>query len=104
VGLDALRADPREVVIVAPAHRDQAAPFLDELRRRALPEGVLLVAVEGADLERQARLVPLLEGKRALEGRPTAYLCRRGVCRLPTRDPEAFARQLDDAASETEGR
>ena len=38
--------------------------------------------------------MPLLEGKVAQGGRPTAYVCERGVCDLPTRDPDVFARQL----------
>jgi hypothetical protein len=37
----------------------------------------------------------LLADRGAVEGRPTAYVCRDYVCQLPVTDPEALARQLD---------
>ena len=52
------------------------------------------MAVEGADLAAQARRLPALEGKIARDGMTTAYVCRRGVCRLPSTDPAAFAELL----------
>jgi uncharacterized protein YyaL (SSP411 family) len=85
---------PREIVIVTPAAREEAEPFLTLLRSTFLPNQVLAIAVEGADLMAQARLVPLLQGKLALKGRATAYVCERGVCKLPTSDPDVFARQI----------
>jgi len=39
--------------------------------------------------------VPLLAEKRALDGRSTAYVCERGVCALPTHDPDVVIRQLE---------
>ena len=88
---------PKQVVIVAPASREQAEPLLAKLRAAFLPNRVLVVATEGEDLKAQARLVPLLEGKRALAGKVTAYVCERRVCELPTSEPEAFASQLAKA-------
>ncbi len=85
---------PKEVVIVAKGAREQAEPLLETLRAAYVPNRIVVVAVEGADLARQAKLVPLLEGKAAQAGRPTAYVCERGMCELPTRDPGVFARQL----------
>jgi len=85
---------PKEVVIVAPASREEAAPLLAKLRSTFLPNRVLVVAVEGADLAAQSKVVPLLEGKVARKGEATAYVCQRRVCKLPTSDPEVFARLL----------
>jgi len=45
-------------------------------------------------VEARATLVPLLEGKVAIDDRPTAYVCERGHCELPTHDPDVFARQI----------
>ncbi|ANM32211.1 hypothetical protein ABI59_11385 [Acidobacteria bacterium Mor1] len=84
----------REIAIVVPESRDQAEPLLDEIRKRFLPAAVQVVAVQGPDLEAQAKYVPWLAQKRAIRGKPTAYLCFQGVCKLPTSDPEEFARQL----------
>jgi uncharacterized protein YyaL (SSP411 family) len=85
---------PKEVVIVAPSERSEAEPLLDRLRQTFLPNRVLIVVSQGPDLASHAKLVPLLDGKRALQGRPTAYVCEKRVCELPASDPEVFARQL----------
>ena len=88
---------PKEVVIVTRNTREEAHSLLTKFRSMYLPNRILVVAVEGHDLSDQAKLVPLLEGKVALGGQPTAYVCERGACKLPTRDPEVFARQLGGA-------
>jgi uncharacterized protein YyaL (SSP411 family) len=85
---------PREIVIVTPNSRDQAEPFLAKLRQRFLPNRVLVIAAQGKDLSAQARLVPLLESKVARDGKAVAYVCEKGICELPTSDPEVFARQI----------
>jgi hypothetical protein len=85
---------PKEVVIVARASRKQAEPLLARLRSTFLPNRVLAVAVEGADLAAQARLVPLVQGKLARKGEATAYVCEKRICALPTSDPEVFASQI----------
>jgi hypothetical protein len=85
---------PKEVVIVARASRQQAEPLLARLRSTFLPNRVLAVAVEGADLAAHARLVPLVQGKLARKGEATAYVCEKRICALPTSDPEVFADQI----------
>jgi len=84
---------PKQIVIVAP-DRQKAQPLLAMLGSRFVPNRVLVVATEGADLERQSRLVPLLAEKRALSGKATAYVCERRICQLPTSDPGVFAAQV----------
>jgi uncharacterized protein len=39
-------------------------------------------------------VVPLLDGRVALDGRPTAYVCRQFTCRLPVTDPADLVGQL----------
>jgi uncharacterized protein YyaL (SSP411 family) len=85
---------PKEVVIVARASRADAEPLLAKLRSAFLPNRVIAVAAEGEDLAAQSRLVPLLREKLSRKGPATAYVCERGVCRLPTADPDVFAEQL----------
>ncbi len=85
---------PKEIVIVTPRSKADAAPFLSRLRDLFLPNRILLVASEGKDLLELSRLTPLLEGKVAPKGRTTAYVCEKQVCELPTADPEVFGRQI----------
>ncbi len=85
---------PKEVVIVAPARRAEAEILLAQLRSTFLPNRIIAVASQGEDLNTQAKLVPLLENKIAQKGKPTAYVCERSVCELPTTSPDVFARQL----------
>ena len=99
VGLEYAAARPREVVLAAAASRDELEPFLAVLRERWEPHKVVVAGTE-AELEASAEMVPFLEGKVAQEGRPTAYVCQQGVCRLPTTDPEVFAAQLDAARAD----
>jgi uncharacterized protein YyaL (SSP411 family) len=52
--------------------------------------------VVGAPAGSPARLgLPLLAERGAVDGRPTAYVCRRYVCQLPVTDPAALVAQLD---------
>ena len=85
---------PKEIVLVVSDGRDDAAPFLAELRARFLPNRILMIVAEGEELERHARVVPLLDGKTARDGRATAYVCENRICDLPTTDPAVFATQI----------
>jgi uncharacterized protein YyaL (SSP411 family) len=68
--------------------------LLARFRTAYVPNRVLLVAAEGPPLGTLARLVPLVQGKVAAKGQPTAYVCKRGVCDLPTADPVIFEKQI----------
>ncbi len=76
--LDLYLSPPREIAVVG-------APS-DEVARAALagfdPNAV--VAFGPADD------VPLLEGKTAIDGKPTVYVCERFACQAPVTDPAAF--------------
>jgi hypothetical protein len=100
LALDYRLDTPKEVIIVTPTTRREADPFLTRLSAIFLPNRVVAVAVEGSDLEEQSRVVPLLEGKYAMQGLATAYVCENRVCDLPTTDPEVFADQLRRQKSE----
>jgi hypothetical protein len=78
---------------VTPGRREEAEPLLARLRKQFAPNRVLMVLAQ-ADVASHAKWIPLVEGKAALKGRPTAYVCEKRVCELPTGDPEVFARQV----------
>src|SRR5262249_16787710 len=94
--LERLLDRPREIVIVRPAENPNPLPqpFPATVPAASLPTRVLTVATEGEALDAQQDLLPFVAGKQALGGRPTAYVCERGTCELPTSDPRVLARQL----------
>ncbi len=86
---------PKQVLIIAPqGKKADAAPLLDTFRREFLPNRIFSLVTEGEELRSNARIVPLLEDKEAMDGKATAYVCENRVCRLPTSDPAEFANQL----------
>jgi uncharacterized protein YyaL (SSP411 family) len=81
-----------EIAILWPAAADGARLLIGEVFARFLPNRAVAGAASGSDV----RGIPLLEGREALEGRATAYVCRRFACRTPTTSPEELARQLTE--------
>ena len=67
--------------------------------RRYVPSLVLDAVTPGA-----TRGGPLRDGRTAIGGRATAYVCRHATCELPTTDPGALAGQLSAAARSVPGR
>ncbi|MBI3941079.1 MAG: thioredoxin domain-containing protein [Acidobacteria bacterium] len=63
------------------------------LRERFLPNKALAVAA-AVDAPLAAK-IPLLAGKTAADGRPTAYVCRDYACLRPATSPEELEKQLE---------
>jgi uncharacterized protein YyaL (SSP411 family) len=85
------------VAIVGEPGQPGTEALVDELfTQRYLPNAV--VAIAAPSHEGAGEAVPLLRDRPQLDGRPTAYVCRRFVCRLPVTEPAALAQQLDEAA------
>ena len=82
-------------VAIAGARDDPATGALTaEARRGFRPNQVLAVSADP-----EASAIPLLDDRIAIDGRPTAYVCRQFVCRLPVMTQEALRAGLDDAAA-----
>ena len=91
LALDFALDTPKEIVIVTVDERATAEPLLHAVREIFTPNQVLVVHTDGRGT---AHLVPLLEDKVAQGGKPTAYVCERRHCELPTTDPAVLAGQL----------
>jgi len=63
--------------------------LIDVARSGARPDLVVAVTADPS-----ASVIPLLADRVTIDGRPTAYVCRRFACRLPVTDPGALAAQL----------
>ena len=83
-----------EVAVVGPADDPATAALVAEVRRGWHPNQVVALAADPG-----ITAVPLLADRVALDGRPTAYVCRGFVCRLPVTDATALRAQLDAAAT-----
>ena len=90
--IDLALAPGVEVAIVGAPDDPAGAPFLAEVRAWFRPNQVVAVAADPS-----ASAVPLLHDRSALDGRPTAYVCRGFVCRLPVTDAVALRAELDAA-------
>ncbi|MHC4789038.1 MAG: thioredoxin domain-containing protein [Planctomycetota bacterium] len=85
-------SEPQEFVIVG-LQGEGAEALRAVVDRFYLPHLVRLAA-EPAQAEDLAGQFPLLRGKQAVDGRPTAFLCSGGACRQPVQDPHRLEEQL----------
>jgi len=103
LSLDFYLDSPKEIVIVAPeGKKEEAEPFLREFRKQFLPNRALIVVAAGKELESHAELVPVAKGKFPIGGKTTAYVCEKGYCSLPAKDPALFSQQIGAVAKLTE--
>jgi uncharacterized protein YyaL (SSP411 family) len=90
--LDLYLSSALEVAIVGDPEAEDTRKLVGEVWRRYLPNAVLALAAPG---DREAgRVVPLLEGRRPLDGKAAAYVCRRFVCQRPVSSPQELVAQL----------
>jgi uncharacterized protein YyaL (SSP411 family) len=78
-----------ELAIVGKPAEPATRALIDVARSPARQDLVVAVAAEPA-----TSVVPLLADRTMIDGRATAYVCRRFTCRLPVTDPDALAAQL----------
>ena len=87
----------QEIAIVGAADDPTVAEFLAVLRSSPHPFRVV-ACLSPADLAAGAPAeLPWLEGRSALDGKATAYLCEHFTCLAPTTDPEVLRQQLTAA-------
>jgi uncharacterized protein YyaL (SSP411 family) len=90
--MDLLEGPVREVAIVGDQRTRAARALLEEVVAVRYLPNVVVAPSDPADPD--AERVPLLEGRIAENGWPTAFVCERFACKLPVTSPEALAAQL----------
>jgi uncharacterized protein YyaL (SSP411 family) len=90
--VDLYTGAPKQVVIVGSPARADRHEMLEAIRGRYLPNKVLVVT-DNPEPE-DAKRIPLLADRVAVEGRATAYVCEQGVCRLPVHSAAEMIAQL----------
>jgi uncharacterized protein YyaL (SSP411 family) len=93
--MDLALASDVEVAIVGSTDDPATAALLAETRRGFRPNQVVSVAADPA-----VSAVLLMGDRVAIDGLPTAYVCRTFACRLPVTDVVALRHELDAMAAD----
>jgi len=90
--IDFYTTTPVEILIAGDPKDARTQTLVAQVRKHYLPNKVLIVAQPSSEID--ALGIPLLAGRSLLDGRPAAYVCYRGACRLPVTEVDALDRQL----------
>ena len=90
-------ASPVEVAIVGDPESQDAKALFDVVFDEYQPNRVVAARPPGD--EAAAQLIPLLEGRDMVGGKPTAHVCQRHVCKLPVTSANDLRSQLSELAN-----
>ncbi|MBC7796286.1 MAG: thioredoxin domain-containing protein, partial [Pyrinomonadaceae bacterium] len=79
---------PKEIVVVG----DDGNFLLKEVWTRFIPNKIVVIASEENN---DADLIPLLQNRRMIDGKSTAYVCENFACQQPVTSVEGFVAQLE---------
>ncbi len=100
LAVDFYADSPKEIALITPdgmAPTDEAlTPLLAVLRSSFVPNHVFLITSREAAGGPLSKRVPWAKDKPTKGGKPTAYVCERGSCDLPTSDPAVFRKQINN--------
>ncbi len=85
--------EPQHIAIVAPNARTEAHELYDTVAGLSLPGALMQTCVETEAVPAN----PALDGKVAIDGRPTAYVCVGPQCSLPVLSSNALRERLIEA-------
>jgi uncharacterized protein YyaL (SSP411 family) len=92
--LDFYLAPPIEVAVIGPMGDLASRELLEVVHGKYRPNNVL-AGLDSTKHQVLGGVIPLLEGREAIAGRPTAYVCQNYACQFPVTEPEALQAQLD---------
>jgi uncharacterized protein YyaL (SSP411 family) len=88
------QAHPRQVVVAGDRQSADTEALVAEVRRRFLPDTLLLVADETSRAA-LARWNPAVGRMHPIEGKAAAYVCENFACREPVTEPGRLGKLLD---------
>ena len=83
----------KQVVIIGERGNTETEALLAVARTGFNPDRIVALLTPGD--EDGEKSLPLFEGRRMIDGLPTAYVCRNYACELPVNDVEALQAQLN---------
>jgi uncharacterized protein len=93
--LDFHLATPQEVAIIGEPMAADTHALLDVVRERYRPNTIVALRAPHDDAAAADDAIPLLADRDAIDGRATAYVCRRFACRQPVTEPAALRAELE---------
>ena len=84
--------DKFDTLVWAMANEPRVAEMLAVVQQPYLPHQV--VALRHPDQDGEDEIIPLLAGRTARDGQPTAYVCRNYACRQPVTTAHDLAAEL----------
>ncbi len=93
--LDATLTDPVQIVLAGQRDLPETAELLRVIRKRYLPNKVVLLADGSEGQNWLAQHIEALRLTVPVQGRAAAYVCRNFTCELPVTEPEQLAQLLD---------
>jgi len=91
-----------QVVIVGARAAAATMALQRVLVQHYLPGALTLIVEPGVHQNALASRLPWLGAMAAVDGEPTAYLCRDFACQAPVTDPDAFRAQLETVVGHTD--
>ena len=83
----------KEVAIVGKRNDDATQSFLTTIRKGFFPNSVFAFSYEN-EVNKNAKFIPLLKGRKLHQGKATAYVCRKGACLPPVQTSEELVKLL----------
>jgi hypothetical protein len=93
--LDFALSSPVQIVLSGP--REGCLALAQRAFSRYVPNRIVLYRDGGEGEAYLKGRIPVLSAMDAIDGKPTAYLCKDFVCTMPTTDPETLTRLLAEA-------
>ncbi len=83
----------KEVAIIGIRNDTTTQNILTTIRKGFFPNSVFAFSYED-EVEKNAKIIPLLEGRKLHSGKATAYICRQGTCLPPVQTSEELVKLL----------
>lgn len=96
LAVDYLDDDTKEVLVAFPSNKVETNPFASVLANAFTPNQFYVELVVDKETEEFEKIIPLSYRKKALSSLPTAYVCTKGICKLPTNNPGVFLKQVSE--------
>lgn len=94
IGVDFLLGPAREIVVAGEAADPWVNKMLQTLRRKFLPEAVVVFHPAGTAGEDIEKIAPFLKEQHPIEGKATAYICQNYACQEPVTEYDQLVEML----------